>query len=451
MSLYLPVGFDHADGTTKLPAQPWNGSHGVPPGVEAIGTPTPAGATSVGSIDGNVQPIDQVPDTPEIERAEQGTFRTALTMAWSACLTAIQGLGRGTFVQDSFGNVWRILSSHIQRTGQGDSGVLSYVGESISFDSPPNEYQMTPTQLDLDITKHPRYAWAILPYASDQSTYYQVPSGIKVYYTDIKQAVIRMIQTYQDSPVYPSATTINGAIHDAIFAAVNGTNGVGTTQVTVPNPNYLTGDNFSKPGISISDFSQVQKYCWDGVYLTSSSPRYSASATNPQYPDDNVPFFSVPIPVDLSSPTDTLAILLAAAYELIYKLWRNETTPYIPGFTITWSEYFFAPVYENPGGYVENPVGIVPNYFISPAQDGRNTIFDQMVAISPQLYSSTGLTSGTLDISWLRQADEVTYERTWFKVTHTWIGSPIGHWDRQLYPPIGTPRPQNANEFVVLN
>lgn len=29
----------------------------------------------------------------------------------------------------------------------------------------------------------------------------------------------------------------------------------------------------------------------------------------------------------------------------------------------------------------------------------------------------------------------IPYARTWFKVTHTWAGSPIGSWDMGLYLP----------------
>ena len=139
---------------------------------------------------------------------------------------------------------------------------------------------------------------------------------------------------------------------------------------------------------------------------------------------------------------------VAAAGEIIQKLWYQEDTPYVAGFQVTWSQYYFAPVYENPGGYVENPFGIVPDYFLSPSQDGSNTIFDLMAQINPQCYSDNGSSNGNVNISWLRKADEVEYQRTWFKVTRTWIGSPIGHWDAQIYS--GGERPQLPANYLPL-
>ncbi len=87
---------------------------------------------------------------------------------------------------------------------------------------------------------------------------------------------------------------------------------------------------------------------------------------------------------------------------------------------------------------------------MSPSQDGTDTIFDKLAIDNPQDYSIDGLSGGAakVNISWLRKADEVEYQRTWFKTTSIWIGAPIGSWDLQLYS--GGNRPQNANDFVQM-
>ena len=135
-----------------------------------------------------------------------------------------------------------------------------------------------------------------------------------------------------------------------------------------------------------------------------------------------------------------------AAMEIVAKYWRNEETPYIVGYEIEWSVYYFLPQFMNPGGYVEDPVldatPQLPDYFWSPYQNGlisSETIWDDFRFFNPQCYSSTGQYSGDTIISWLRKADRVEYERTWFKVTRRWIGTPIGFWDADLYSQNGRP------------
>jgi len=386
----LPVGFDKADGVTPLPLQP-KGSGG---GSVPVGVPDPAGdlTTQANNADfdasGNHCTVAQPPDgLPEIERAEQATFSASFRMVWKSALSFIGVIGRGTFVQDSFSNVWRILSSKLKGE-RGGTGVFTLVGESISFDSPPDDYQMTPSELGLDIIKYPRYFYALYPSGTDFMDLVGVAPN-QATRAQVKQAVIRAIQTYRDSPYFPAQgqVTINGIVQNSIV-------------------NY---------------------------FISSLIPTILPPSSNETA-------------IDVSGdPASLLAI--AAAGEIIQKLWYQIDNPYIAGFEITWSQYYFAPVYENPGGYIENPVGIVPDYFISP-DGGVHTIFDQMAAINPQCYSSDGTSSGTTNISWLRKADEVDYQRTWFKVTRKWIGSPVGHWDLQIYS--GGNRPIVPTDYLPL-
>lgn len=418
--MFLPVGPDWADGVSDLPAQPQGAS-----GSAKVGTPAPLGARTVNAPNNGTEvTVEEETSSPEIERAEQGTFQHRLQMSYEAAIGYLGGLGRGTFVQDSgrlFGipTVWRILSAKAQRK-RGNVAELSYTAESISFDSPPDEYDLQTADLGLDILKHPRYAWALNPTGGDDTT--GTPVGdITVHFTDIKSSIIRLIQSYRDSPFFPSVNQINGLVQTNIMSQLKS----GKLDVHYNNPDFN--------GNPVSPTTIDTPVRWNGV--------------NP-HPTANCPYFIVSVPVDITNDSDPIAIALAAAKEIISKLWRGEDTPYIPTIELRWTQYFFASVYLNLGGYPEDPVGIVPDYFIDPNQDGSDNIFSQLSKICPQLYSAIGSYGGPVNISWLRKADRVDYQRTWFKVDHIWIGSPIGTWDPDLYTTAN--RPQRASDFSQL-
>lgn len=421
----LPIGPDWADGKTSLPPNPL-GSGG---GGAVLGTPTPDGAVIIDAGGNTVSevPVESQPDSPEIERAEQGTFQQRLTMSYDRAISYLGVLGRGTFVADSgngFGvqTVWRILSSKVRRL-LGNTAELSYSAESISFDSPPDEYDITTTDLGLDLLKHPRYAWALSPIANDNFTHKKA-GDTNIFFTDIKSAIIRMIQTYRDAPVFPSADGINGLFHNNIMSASK----AGLLPVHYNNPAYPAA-NTDGPGGP----KTVDPVKWNGVLPA---------------PTANCPYFIVNVPVDLTDDFDPIVIALAAAREIISLLWLQEDTPYIPSFQVTLSRYFFRPVYHNGGGYVEDPVGIVPDYFMDPNQDGSDNIFSQLSNINPQLFAADGKKGGPVQISWLRKADHTEYQRTWFKVTMTWEGAANGVWNPKLYTT--DDRPQKASDFSNL-
>lgn len=414
MSFWIPVGFDRADGVTNLPAQP-QGSGG---GSKIVGTPNPAGALQVFGDDSGTN-IQEDFDSPEIERAEQATFMHSFKTTFTNATNLISGLGRGTFVEDSFANVWRILSSKIQSMA-GGYAKLSVVAESISFDSPPDEYQILPVESGIDILKHPRYSWALNPIASDSSTV-TVVGTTTINYINIKESIIRMIQTYRDSPFFPSANQINGLIQTNILSQIK----AGKIDVQVPNIGLDAGQAI----LDGSNPSQSNR--WNG--------------TAGQEPPGNFAYYIISVPVNLADPSDAVAIALAAAQEVIFKLWRQEDVPYSIVYQITLAQFFFKPQFLNPGGYIESPIGIVPDYFLSPSQAGPDTIFDRLSIFNPQSYAQDGLSGGVVSISWLRKADETDFQRTWFKNISVWLGSPIGHFDKDLYS--GGNRPQNANDF----
>lgn len=358
------------------------------------GTPTPAGAITIfSSQSDNSQPIEEMPDSPEIERAEQATLTHRFTMSWDEGLNQIQYYGRGTILTDSFGNISKVLSAKIQR--QGAKGcIFSIVAESVSFDTPPDEFQITPVELGVNIIKYPRYFYAFLADGDGQ------PDNL------LNQEVIRCLQNYFENPTaaYRDALTFQLQWSQGQLGTIAGNNSIispaainvdldtGTAIVGAPTGNYAT------------------------VY-----------------------------------PIAGTDLAKAAAIEIIQKYWRNEETPYIIGYQIDWSSYYFRPQFLNPGGYVENPISEaspqLPEYFYSPDNPpDSSTIFDQISTFNPQCYSENGAIGGALVLSWLRKADDYEYQRTWFKIHRQWIGSPIGFWDPQLYN--SGNRPVVAGDYV---
>jgi len=147
---------------------------------------------------------------------------------------------------------------------------------------------------------------------------------------------------------------------------------------------------------------------------------------------------------------------LAPGQELLNKFSKGEESFYLPGVKITWSQYFWAPQYMNPGGFIEDPItsGALPYFFWSTntlsddvPDPNVYSIFSQMKRINPNIYAG--------GISWLRQADTLTLQRTWWRLTRTWLGGPLGKWDAELYtvstgsinsnPPYGLPYNTDPN------
>lgn len=446
----VPIGSDFADGVTALPTQPY-GSGGTP---HVVGTPLP---TADIFLYGNIASgaLEEPPGSPKLERAEQCTCEHTLILPnYQDAIAYWAQMPRGLIVSDSNANVWRILSCDVTRQ-EAVKGALHYVMESISFDTPPDDFDLSEVSLDLNIIKHPRYAWALSPYVSDSSTFTTV-GDTNIFYTDIKESIIRMIQNYTDSPFYPSAAAVQGLIQSNILSMLSPAIGASPTtmnlQINYPNQNFNG---------SVTPANPVP---WDG--------------TNANIPTANCPFFVINVPVDLTNVSDPITIAIAAAKELISKLWRGEDTPYIPSYEIIWTQKFFQPVYLNPGAYLEDPRDWVPDYFMVPGAasviprgnqadvgpvgppsgnnsdtvaaggSGNPSIFDFMTTINPQLFATNGLSGGQLAISSLRKSDRYGYDRTFFPITHKWLVSCIGRWDSQLYT--NADRPQVASDYNAL-
>jgi len=132
------------------------------------------------------------------------------------------------------------------------------------------------------------------------------------------------------------------------------------------------------------------------------------------------------------------------AKELLFKKHKGIESFYLSGYKITWSQYFWAPQIINPGGYIEDPFlqtgGSIPAYFWDTNQDGTgDNIFSATNTKNKNMYPLIPDNISNFGLSWLRQTDTQHLNRTWWKLTRTWIGGPMGHWDNELYNPAFAP------------
>ncbi len=375
----LPVGFDRADGSVA--------GYGTAMPDDSVFVQSANGAETVAQVQ-----IEEMGDSPQLERGEQATLTHRFTMGYERAVNEIQFLGRGTVRMDSYGFYWKVLSASIQRTGDKGMAILTVIEESISFDSPPDQFQIVPVELGVNIMKHPRYFYAFIGEGYGSAT------------EMLNQHVIRILQDY-----FENTTTV---YRDAITAMITASIGYKN------NPATDTGEPYPD---DYTDQWRQEKSGLVGLRGT-----------------------------DLAK---------YAALEIIQKFWRGEETPYVVGYQITWSQFYFRPPFLNPGGYVEDPVNAspqLPGYFWMNVDDPNivsgtpfSTIYDWITTWNPQCYAQDGQPGGNLSISWLRKADEIDYERTWFKITRTWIGSPVGYWDADLYN--GDARPTSWQNFMQMS
>lgn len=338
-------------------------------------------------------PLCEDPNSPQIERAEQATITHTFGLSYQEAMDWLAVLHRGTIHAETGPDGWvryyMVLSASVQRK-PGRMASLTVVTESKSFDSPPDEFSCVPVELGVDIVKHPRYFYAFVGNASMPGTLASGDSvgGLGSKTEILNQMVIRLYQDYKDNS--------SANYRDAIIQMLN----------------YSLGDETGSG--------------------TSQPPAWNKSTE--AYPTDA-----------FVAGTD---MAKRAMMEIVQKYWRGEETPYLVGYEVTWSQYFFRPPFLNPGGYIEDPIseGGLPDYFWSTGwPDVGNDIFFGFDVYNPQSYSVDGTLGGGVNISWLRKADQIDYQRTWFKVTRTWVGSAVGFWDVDLYNQ-GS-RPQNSGAF----
>jgi hypothetical protein len=131
----------------------------------------------------------------------------------------------------------------------------------------------------------------------------------------------------------------------------------------------------------------------------------------------------------------------AAALEIIQKYWKNEETPYVVGYQLVWTSFYFLPQMLNPGGYTENPITEstpqLPDYLTNPDPDGTldlpSDIFQWLAEYNPQCFSADGTPDGGVVFSCLRKADQQEYNLPLYKVDRTWLIAALGFWDAEFY------------------
>ena len=420
----LPHGIDRADGL--------NGR---------LGTPTPAAAITYespnGGADSNSIPIQELSTSPTMERAEQCTIRKSFTGSWTEMQNRWAVYPRGTLVADSGNNFYRILNTNLSRLqGKGEVGQLDLTMEALSFDSPPDEFSINTVNLGLDILKNPRYFYNLIPTS-------QLPHPLPYYLSydtpvqeAVKSTIIRAIQAYRENPLVPPQQMFNnvtGYFHDLIISSCQS----GSINYAVPNPNFQAQFHSTNPPTTI--------------YASTDSPPAKILVDCAATDDGkNSPVYYIHYIIGTDAdPNNKIAIALAAAQELVAKIWKQEDTPPVYGLEITLSEYFWRPPPINLGSYIEDPLAIVPDYFTCPSviPDG-STVFDQIGNFNPQYYSATGQKGGGVNISWLRQADSLEFGRTFFKRTIKWLGAPVGCWDADLFNQKN--RPSSPGDYKTL-
>jgi hypothetical protein len=316
-SYYPPNGLDRADGLENRP-----------------GTITSIGQFMINSSQGGVGGyyLEEESDSPEIERAEQGTIVHKFKCDPLTAKVLITTIGRGYTFEDSNGYTSRCVSSRLVYNKGLVCGV-HITCESLNWDWPPDEFSLDITELNPALAKHPRYG----------------------------------LLTYQQRQL------VNGSI-----------------QAESP------------------EFAEMYQSIIDNI---PNDPTYGVTPRQ-------------------------------QAQELAFKLHKGEDSFYLPGFRITFSQYYSIPVPLSGGGFIQDPItsGILPYYFwntsVPPDQNQANSIFSNMITENPTIYAN--------GISWLRLADSISYQRTWYRVTKQWQGAPLGQWDKELYT--ATPQPYQTSE-----
>jgi hypothetical protein len=146
----------------------------------------------------------------------------------------------------------------------------------------------------------------------------------------------------------------------------------------------------------------------------------------------------------------TAANRSAAAAELVQKMLLGIESPYIPAFRVTFAKYFFYGAIAlgganvnpnlNPGGFIQDPTDIIPPQYWSVTGTGAlNTNILVPFVLGGAMDTTLCPTFYDRGISWLREADSIIFQRTWFKITSVWTGGPIGQFDPDIYSRFPSP------------
>lgn len=337
-------------------------------------------------------PIEEEADSPVWENGEQITVTHRFHGGWNNISTMLGFLHRGMIRMDiSNGYYYKLVSATGQHKDAGH-GTLQTVEECMSGDTPPDRFEIVPVDLGLSIMKHPRYFNSFVGNAKIPATLAagDTVGGYGSVTEQTNQMVIRLLQDYFEN----TTAAYRDALVNMLISSLGSVAGAGTVQ---PPKGAMNGDTWN----------------W----------------------------------TDVGAKVMGTDMAKAAAIEIVQKYWRGEENPVLVGFNLSWTEYFWTPFPLNPGGYIEHPVkdpdtgvaGPLPAFLWDvkfPPSESDAGLFDIFVLMcfrNPQCYSDNGRATGTTRISWRREADREVRERTFFGVEHRWVGSPVGHWDEQLY------------------
>lgn len=396
------------------------------------GTESGAGSVLLHHDDGDLW-LEEEPGSPEIEFGEHGTVTKNFITTYTTAIGFQNVLRRGTMVTDSTGNKVKILSCRVARLAA--KARLTVVGELVEMIVPPDEIEFVPVALNADIIKHPRYFVWLNPNSADFTANSVTIGDTVVWFGNIKQQIIRAIQTYREAPYFPSGNAFTGAIQNNVFQQLQS----GNIQVNVPNTAF-------NPSQKEEFFTGL----WDGVNL-------NRPAGNFRYLTVNVP-----------STAPALQMAVAAAMEIISKIWNGISEPYIVGYKIKWTTYSFKEQPLNPGGYLEWPFDPewgnydaygkyiptadpeLPDYCYSTEwpPDPSQTVFDFFPYYNPTVFSHDGKFTGHWSMSCLRQADTNAFDRVLWRHTREWMCSPIGHFDYELFSQLELPT--KPSDYVVM-
>lgn len=360
-----------------------------------MGTPTPASQVlktwaGYGNPDANTPanaPMEEEPDSPVIENAEQQTITHRFHGGRNTVFTLLNGLHRGIIRQDSNSNIVKLLSATGQSQGA-DHATLHTVEEVMSGDTPPDRFEVTPVEMGIHLMKHPRYFYAFVGTNYGSAT------------EAANQMVIRLLQDYFDNT---SAQYRDGLIQ-MLYDSLGHDSGAGTqppqgkidpstnlwvwNSITGGGTAYVKGTDMAKAAA----IEIIQKY-WRGEEIPS-----------------------------------------MVAFQLCWTEFFWTPRPMNPGGYI-----------ENPITQGGLPDFLWSTSFPADPKDAYD-IFFAMAKINPQCYSNTGTMAGSTVISWRREADREVRERTFIGIEHRWTGAAYGHWDAQLYNQ--TSRPTRKENYT---
>lgn len=269
--------------------------------------------------------------------------------------------------------------------GKANLCYMTVTAESTSFDTPPDKFSVQPVEMGINILKHPRYYYAFLADGDGNTN------------NLLNQQVVRLLQDYFEN----------------------------TTQVYRDNVYSILRNSLANDGDLTNRFPE-------GYAKKNARTDTTIKVTG----------------TDLAK---------RAGMEIIMKYWRGEETPYLVGFKMVWSRFYWKAQYINPGGVVEDPFfgadvsPQVPSYFYSPEwpDNDSKTLFDRLAVYNKQCYSQSGHKADDVSVSCLRQADNMDEDRTWFRMDRSWLVTPFGFWDPQMYKK--GDRPQVPTDYLLLN